>query len=108
MKRYSLTPRMGTLMTLSLFLPMMDSSATRSTMLSRIDSRTFWRWRWRSPALRSERNESDWEYGRNIEDAAAIVLPRASTLPAGREQRTGAGLPAQRTSAVAPSPVLGP
>src|SRR5919201_3613007 len=95
MKRYSLTPRMGTLMTLSLSLPMMDSSATRSTMLSRIDSRTVWRWRWQSPALRSERSESDCEYERKIEDVEAIVFPHESILPCIRGAETGARIPEQ-------------
>src|SRR6266478_4171341 len=59
MKRYSLMPRSGTLITRSLFLPMIDSSAIMSAIFSRIDSRTFWRWRSRSPAERSERSAGD-------------------------------------------------
>src|SRR5713226_1248034 len=66
MKRYSLIPRSGTLMTLSLFLPMIDSSAMMSAIFSRIDSRTFWRWRKRSPAERSERSDSVGRYSRKM------------------------------------------
>jgi hypothetical protein len=38
---------------------MMLSSAMMSAMFSRIDFRSFSRWRLRSPALRSERSASD-------------------------------------------------
>src|SRR3989344_5926131 len=59
-------PRIGTLITLSPLLPIIDSSATISAIFSRIAWRTFCRCRWRSPALRSERNASDCEYGRMV------------------------------------------
>src|ERR1044071_4337010 len=66
MKRYSLTPRIGTLMMRFLSLPMIDSSAMMSAMLLRIASRTFWRWRRRSPALRSLRWPEEELYGRKM------------------------------------------
>src|SRR4029078_4566288 len=66
MKRYSLTPRIGTLMIWFLSLPMIDSSAMMSAMLLRIASRTFWRWRRRSPALRSLRWPEEELYGQKI------------------------------------------
>ena len=59
--RYSLIPRIGTLMIRSLSRPMIDSSEMMSAMLSRIASRSLSRWRWRSPALRSDRNASEEE-----------------------------------------------
>src|ERR1044071_241175 len=66
MKRYSLTQRIGTLMMRFLCLSMVDSSAMMATMLLRIPSLTFWRWRRRSPALRSLRWPEEELYGRKI------------------------------------------
>src|ERR1700722_12349608 len=60
-------------MTRSLFLPMIDSSAIMSAIFSRIDSRTFWRWRRRSPAERSERSASEIRYSRNIVSPPLMV-----------------------------------
>src|SRR5262245_10536877 len=76
MKRYSLTPRMGTLMIRFLSLPMIDSSAVMSAMLLRIASRTFWRWRKRSPALRSLRWAEDELYGRKMVEATGSPQKR--------------------------------
>src|SRR6185437_982316 len=66
MMRYSLIPRSGTLITRSRSLPMIDSSAMMSAIFSRIDSRTFWRWRARSPAERSECSASERLYSRKM------------------------------------------
>ena len=54
MKRYSFTERIGTFIILSLSLPIIDSSANMSPMLSRIESFIFCRWRSLSRALRSD------------------------------------------------------
>src|SRR3972149_5991623 len=59
-------PRMGTLMMRSRSFPMIDSSAMMSAMLSRIDWRTFWRCRSRSPAARAPRSGSGWGNGREM------------------------------------------
>src|SRR5262245_11417925 len=82
MKRYSRIPRIGTLMMRSRFCPMMDSSAMMSAMFSRMDSRTFRRWRARSPAERSLRSASDGAYGRKMASVSRVGLPgRPSVLP---------------------------
>src|SRR6266850_2639732 len=81
MKRYSLTPRMGTLMIRFRSLPMIDSSAMMSAMLLRIASRTFWRWRKRSPALRSLRCPDAGWYGRKIVSTSATVPVATLVFP---------------------------
>src|SRR5262245_36546351 len=78
MKRYSLMERIGTLMILSLSRPMIDSSERISAILSRMESRIFWRCRARSRALRSER-VSEGVCGRKIVpivslDSALLLL----------------------------------
>src|SRR5579875_1039525 len=55
-------------------LPIIDSSAMISAILSRISSRTFWRWRRRSPAERSERSASEGRYSRKIASTSGIAL----------------------------------
>src|SRR5438128_444237 len=73
MNLYSRMPRIGTLMILSRAFPMIDSSAMMSAMFSRIDSRTFRRWRPRSPAERSLRSASDGSNGRKIDSRVRLT-----------------------------------
>ena len=70
-------PRIGTLMMRSRSFPMMDSSAMMSAMFSRIDWRTFWRWRRRSPAERSDRSASEGRKRERCSTAGILHSPTA-------------------------------
>src|SRR5213593_3433030 len=73
MNLYSRMPRIGTLMIFPRSFPMIDSSAMMSAMFSRIDSRTFRRWRARSPAERSLRSASECSNGRKIDSTVRVT-----------------------------------